>query len=163
MTQYLKTLDYILFVILMVGGIWGAIKGFLDELSSKFGLILGFMLALMFTHSLAPVFQSKLGLPMWFAAFFAYFIIFIVGYLLVRIIGSVLFNIVDTANISVIDNILGFFLGLIEAFCLIAAFEFILGYQNLFNLKPIFEESLFSSKLILPFADACVNLIKSAI
>ena len=161
--QYLKTLDYILFVILMVGGIWGAIKGFLDELSSKFGLILGFMLALMFTHSLSPVFQNKLGFPMWFAAFSAYFIIFIAGYLLVRIIGSVLFNIVDTANISVVDNILGFFLGLIEAFCLIAAFEFILGYQNLFNLQPVFEESLFSSKLILPFANACVSLIKSVI
>ena len=161
--QYLKTLDYILFVILMVGGIWGAIKGFLDELSSKFGLVLGFMLALMFTHALAPVFQNKLGLPLWFAAFSAYFIIFIVGYLFVRIIGSVLFNIVDTANISVLDNILGFFLGLVEAFIMIAAFEYILGYQNLFNLQPVFEESLFSSKLILPFANACVSLIKSVI
>ena len=100
---------------------------------------------------------------MWFAAFTAYFIIFIAGYLLVRIIGSVLFNIVDTANISVIDNILGFFLGLVEAFCMIAAFEYILGYQNLFNLQPVFQESLFSSKLILPFAEACVNLLKSAI
>jgi uncharacterized membrane protein required for colicin V production len=161
--QYLKTLDYILFVILMVGGIWGAIKGFLDELSSKFGLVLGFMLALMFTHALAPVFQNKLGFPLWFAAFSSYFIIFIVGYLFVRIIGSVLFNIVDTANISVLDNILGFFLGLVEAFIMIAAFEYILGYQNLFNLQPVFEESLFSSKLILPFANACVSLIKSVI
>lgn len=161
--QYLKTLDYILFILLMVGGIWGAIKGFLDELSSKFGLVLGFIIALMFTHNLSPVFQNKLGFPLWFSAFASYFLIFIFGYLFTRIIGSVLFNIVDSANLSVVDNILGFFLGLIEAFCLIAAFEFILGYQNLFNLKPVFEESLFSSKLILPFADACVSAIKNVI
>lgn len=161
--QYLKTLDYILFVILMVGGIWGAIKGFLDELSSKFGLILGFILALMFTHSLSPVFNQRLGFPLWFSAFLAYFVIFIVGYLLMKLTGSILMTIVDTANISVVDNIFGFFLGLIEAFCMIAAFEFILGYQNLFNLQPVFEESLFSSKLVLPFANACVSLIKSVI
>jgi len=161
--QYLKTLDYILFVLLMIGGVWGAIKGFLDELSSKFGLVLGFMLALMFTHLLSPVFQDKLHLPAWFSAFLAYFAIFIVGYLLTRLIGSVLYNIVDTANITVLDNIMGFFLGLVEAFCLIAAFEYILGYQNLFNLQHIFEESLFSSKLILPFANACASAIKSAV
>ena len=161
--QYLKTLDYILFIILMVGGIWGAIKGFLDELSSKFGLVLGFVLALMFTHSLSPVFHNKLGFPLWVSAFISYFIILIFGYLLMRILGSVLMNIAETANISVVDNILGFFLGLVETFCLIAAFEFILGYQNLFNLQHVFEESLFSSKLILPFANACVSLIKSVI
>ncbi len=161
--QYLKTLDYILFILLMVGGIWGAIKGFLDELSSKFGLVLGFMLALMFTRSLMPVFQNRLGFPLWFSAFISYFLIFMFGYLFVRILGSVLFKIVDTANITVLDNILGFFLGLVETFCLIAAFEFILGYQNLFNLKPVFEASLFSSKLVLPFANACVSAIKSVI
>ncbi len=161
--QYLKTLDYILFIILMVGGIWGAIKGFLDELSSKFGLVLGFVLALMFTQSLSSVFRNKLGFPLWFSAFMSYFLIFISGYILMRVIGSMLFRIVDTANMSVVDNILGFFLGLVETFCLIAAFEFILGYQNLFNLKPVFEESLFSSKLVLPFANACVSAIKSVI
>ncbi len=161
--QYLKTLDYILFVFLMVGGIWGAIKGFLDELSSKFGLVAGFVLALMFTSLLRPVFEDKLSLPAWMAAFLSYFLIFIVGYLLVRLIGSILSNIVDTANISVVDNLLGFLLGLAETFALIAAFEFILSYQNLFNLKSLFEESLFSSKLIMPFAEACASLIKSVI
>ncbi len=161
--EYLKTLDYILFVVLMVGGIWGAIKGFLDELTSKTGLVMGFILALMFTHSFSVVFSERLGFPNWFAAFSAYFIIFVAGYLLMRLIGSVLSSIVETANITVIDNILGFFLGLIEAFLVISAVEFILGYQNLFNLQPIFEESLFSSKLFLPFAQKAVSLIKSVI
>ena len=161
--QYLKTLDYILFVVLMIGGIWGAIKGFLDELSSKTGLVMGFILALMFTYSLSSVFRERLGFPQWFSAFVSYFLIFVVGYLFMKLLGSVLSTIVEQANISVVDNILGFFLGLIEAFFMIAAIEFILGYQNLFNLQPVFEESLFSSKLVLPFANAAVSLIKSVI
>ena len=161
--QYLTVLDYILFVIFMIGGIWGAIKGFMDELSSKFGFVLGFILALMFTHLLSPVFSDKLGFPDWVAAFTAYFLIFITGYLIMRLFGAILSNIVDTANLTVVDRLLGFFLGLAEAFCLFAAFEYILGFQNLFNLKPLFDESLFSSRLIMPFAEWCMSLFKSVI
>ncbi|MBO4424963.1 MAG: CvpA family protein [Spirochaetales bacterium] len=159
--KYLTTLDYILFIIFMIGGIWGAIKGFLDEISSKFGYVLGFILALMYTHLLSPVFVDNLGFPLWFASFTAYFIIFVAGYLIMKGFGAILSNIVDTANLSVVDNLLGFFLGLLEAFFLFAAFEYILGYQNLFNLKKLFDESLFSRKLIQPFAELCVSTIKN--
>lgn len=161
--KYLTVLDYVLFVLFMIGGIWGAIKGFLDELSTKFGYVLGFILALMYTHLLSPVFVEHLGFPLWFASFLAYFSIFVVGYLLMKVFGSILGNIVDTANLSVVDNLLGFFLGLAEAFLLFAAFEYILGFQNLFNLKPLFDESLFSRKLIQPFAEFCVSTIKNVI
>ncbi len=44
-----------------------------------------------------------------------------------------------------------------------AAFEYIMGFQNLFNLQHLFEESLFSSRLIMPFAEACASTIKSFI
>ena len=159
--KYLTTLDYILFIIFMIGGIWGAIKGFLDEISSKFGYVLGFILALMYTHLLSPVFVDNLGFPLWFASFTAYFIIFVAGYLIMKGFGAILSNIVDTANLSVVDNLLGFFLGLLEAFFLFAAFEYILGYQNLFNLKKLFDESLVSRKLIQPFAELCVSTIKN--
>jgi uncharacterized membrane protein required for colicin V production len=161
--KYLTALDYVLFIIFMIGGIWGAIKGFLEELSTKFGYVLGFILALMFTHLLSPVFIEHLGFPLWFASFLAYFSIFVVGYLLMKVFGSILGNIVDTANLSVVDNLLGFFLGLAEAFLLFAAFEYILGFQNLFNLKPLFDASFFSSRLIQPFAEFFVSTIKNVI
>ena len=163
MVQYLTTVDYILFILLMVGGIWGAIKGFLDEVSSKFGFVLGFLLALMYAHLLSPVFVNHLHFPAWVAAFTAYFLIFMAGYVLMKIFGSILSNIVDTAHLSVLDRILGFVLGLVEAFFLIAAFEYILRYQDLFSLGSVFEDSLFSSKLILPFADFFMKTIKSVV
>ena len=117
----------------------------------------------MYTHLLSPVFVNNLGFPLWFASFTSYFLIFITGYLIMKGFGSILSHIVDTANLSVVDNLLGFFLGLLEAFFLFAAFEFILGYQNLFNLKQLFDESLFSRKLIQPFAELCVSTIKNII
>lgn len=159
--KYITALDYVIFILFVVGGIWGAIKGFLDEVATKFGYVLGFLLALMFTHSVCYFFREKAGFPAWFAAFIAYFVIFVVGYLAMKGIGAMISNIMDTANLSVVDNILGFFLGLVEAFLIMALFEYILGFQNLFNLKHIFEESLFSSKLLLPFARACAASVSS--
>lgn len=161
--EYLKTIDYILFVIFMVGGIWGAIKGFIDEIATKFGYVFGLVSALMFTHLLSPVFSEKFDFPLWFSAFISYFIIFVISYLIIKLFGSIMSNIVDTANLTVVDNLLGFFLGLIEAFCLFAVFEYMLSMQNLFNLEQIFNESLFSSKLILPFARFCADKIRAFI
>ena len=145
----------------MVGGIWGAIKGFLDEVSTKFGYVLGFLLAIMFTHRLSAFFQFQAGFPAWFAAFMSYFFIFVIGYLMMKGLGKILSNIIDSAKLTVVDNVLGFVLGLLEAFFLMAAFEFILGFQNIFNLQKYFDKSLFSSKLILPFARLLTSSISS--
>ena len=157
--KYITALDYVIFILFVVGGIWGAIKGFLDEVATKFGYVLGFLLALMFTHSVCYFFREKAGFPAWFAAFIEYFLIFITGYLVMKGIGAIINNIVDTANLSVVDNILGFFLGLVEAFIIMAFFEYILGFQNLFNLQKYFDESLFSSKLLIPFANLCSSKV----
>ena len=161
--KYITGLDYIIFVLFMVGGIWGAIKGFMDELSTKFGFVMGFLFALMFTHLLAPFFQNKAGFPAWFAAFIAYFLFFMVGFLFMKALGRILSGIGESAHLSVVDNILGFFLGLIEMFVIMSALEYILGYQNLFNLQHYFDESLFSSKLLMPFARLCTSWFSNVV
>ena len=161
--NHFTAIDYVIFILLMVGGIWGAIKGFMSELSTKFGFILGFLFAIMFTHLLIPFFENKVGFPGWAAAFLSYFLFFMTGFMLMKGLGGVLSKIVDTANLTVVDNILGFFLGLAEAFIILAAVEYILGYQNVFNLQHYFDESLFSSKLLIPFAKACTSLISNAV
>lgn len=159
----LATIDYIIFVLVMIGSIWGAIKGFIEELSSKFGYILGFILAIMFTQMLSEVFVSNFSLPVWFSAFISYVLIFVVGYLMMKAFGSVIKNITDNDAMEVVDRLLGFFLGLLECLLLIGLFEKILVLQNIFNLKPAFEESLFSTKIISPFIDLLLSVIKGFI
>lgn len=159
--EYLKTVDYIIFVLFMIGGIWGAIKGFIDEITSKFGYVLGFVLAFMFTCALAPVLVEKLNFPYWFAAFLSYFVIFMVGYCLMRGIGTALNGICEASSLDFVDHLLGFFLGLFEAILLVALAEYLLNYQNLFNLKSVFAESFLSSNIIMPFATWFVELFNS--
>ena len=56
--EYIKALDYVIFVLFIIGGIWGAIKGFIEEVSTKLGYILGFLFAMMFTHTLCGFFRG---------------------------------------------------------------------------------------------------------
>lgn len=158
---YLKTVDYIIIVLLFVGGIWGAIKGLIDELTSKFGYVFGFVVAFMFTSSLAKVFAEKFSFPYWFSAFLSYLIIFMVGYSIMKGFGTVLNNICEETNLDVLDHLLGFFLGGIEALLLVGLAEYLLNYQNLFNLQDVFKESFLSSRLIMPFSTWFVELFNS--
>ena len=87
----------------------------------------------------------------------------IVVLIICAIFIGILSNITETAHLTVVDHLLGFLLGLIEAFVMLAAIEYMMGFQNLFNLQHLFEESLFSSRLIMPFAEACASTIKGLI
>lgn len=153
MGDYLKTIDYIIFVLLMIGGIWGAIKGFIEEISSKFGYVLGFLLAAMFTKALSNVLVQQMSFPAWFASFLSYFVIFMAGYSVMKGIGTALGGICESANIAIIDNLLGFALGVVEGILLIGIAEMLLKYQNLIDLGKTLEESFFSSRLIIPLVD----------
>lgn len=159
--EYLKTVDYIIIVLLFIGGIWGAIKGLIDELSTKFGYVVGFIVAFMFTSPIGKLFTEQFGFPYWFSAFIGYFLIFMIGYCFVRGFGSVLNNICEESSLDVVDHLLGFFLGGIEALLLIGLAEYLLNYQNLFNLQEVFDESFLSSRLIMPLSTWFVELFNS--
>lgn len=159
--EYLTTIDYILFIVLMIGGLCGAIKGAIDELTRKFGYVLGLLVGFMFTSLLAPVLVENLKFPYWFAAFVSYFVIFMVGYCLMTGIGTALSGISEGSSLEFLDHFLGFVVGLLEAILLVALAEYLLNYQNLFNLKSVFENSFLSNKIILPIGTWFVELFDS--
>lgn len=160
--EYLTTIDYIIFVLLMISGVWGAIKGGIDELTRKFGYVAGLIVAFMFTRSLTNVLVAKVNFPFWFATFISYFVIFMVGYSIMTGIGTALSGICDQSSfLDFGDHFLGFVVGLFEAFLLIALAEYLLNYQNLFNLKAVFDQSFLSSRIIMPAATWFVELFNS--
>jgi len=163
MSEYLKTIDYIIFVLMMFGGIWGAIKGFIEEVSSKFGYVLGFILAAMFTKALSNVFMEQFGFPKWFAAFLCYFIIFMSGYSVMKGFGAALNGICETANITVVDNLFGFALGVVESILVIGIVEMLMKYQNLIDFGTMFTDSFFSTRLIVPLVEWFLRLAEGIV
>ncbi len=156
----LTTFDYILFAFIMIWGIWGAIKGFLEELSQKFGFVTGFIAALMFTAVFAAFFVDRLSAPYWFAAFISYVILFILGYLLIKVIGNVLQGIFKTVNISFLDNLVGFFLGLVEGIIILGLLAIVLKYQSVIDISSYVNTSVIYKNVIEPFTGFVSGFIK---
>ncbi len=156
----LTTFDYIVFVFIMIWGIWGAIKGFLEELSQKFGYVTGFLVALMFTALFASFFVDRLSIPYWFAAFVSYVILFILGYLFIKVVGNVLQAIFKTIQLKFLDNLLGFFLGLFEGIIILGLLEIVLKYQSLIDVSAYVNSSVIYQNIIEPFTGFVSSFIK---
>lgn len=157
-----NTVDYVIMVLLLLGGIGGAIKGFLEEIAQKFGLVLGLVASLMFTKSLVPIVAGKISAPNWIITGICYVVIFIVGYLVMKLIGSLLQLVFKSDKAGVIDAILGFFLGVFELVLLCGIIISLLQNQTLFNIGQYFKDSYLCSKFITPFFNWIYGLVQKA-
>jgi len=160
MKAMLNTVDWIIIVLCAIGAIWGAIKGFIDEFSQKSGYIAGITVALMFTKAVYPIIEDNLHIPGWVCSLISYVGLFVIGFILIKMLGIMIKRIVDTARITFIDNILGFFLGLVESILVVGIIESLLAYQNLFDLSSAFSQSLISSKVIMPLFKIVVTQVQ---
>ena len=160
MFDALTVLDYIIIAFVLVWCIWAAIKGFIDEISSKFGWVSGFATALMFTKNLSQqFFIPKTGFPAWFSAFVCYVVLFIVGFYLIKLFGMMLGTITNTAHLGSVDNILGFVLGLVEAVLVVGLIETVLNSQAIIDVSHYIKESYLSSQFILPLFNSLLDWI----
>lgn len=159
----MNNLDYIIIGFVVVGGVWGAIKGFIDEISDKFGYVLGLVVSLMFTVLLSPVFQSKLELPVWLASFLSYIILFLAGFIVMKLLGRVLEGITETAHLGWVNNTCGLVLGLLEAVVIVGLVESVLLNQSFINITKFTDGSIVSQKVILPVFKAVSTWIQSLV
>ena len=158
-----NTVDWIILVVCALGAIWGAIKGFIEEFSQNSGYFIGVLVALMYTKQIAPIIEDNLHIPFWVCSLMSYVGLFIVGFLLIKMLGTIIKRITDTARISFVDNILGFFLGLFEAFIIVGLIEVLLSYQSVFDLGKAFNQSFFSSRVIRPFFNIVTSLVQGLV
>ena len=157
--EVLTTLDYILFVFALVFAIWGAIKGFISEITSKGGYVTGFLLAVMFSGPLASLIQTTSGFVKWLCVFISYVALFIAGFYLMHAVGTALKGVTDATKLNALDALLGFFLALAEILLVFAVFVKLLGNQSLIDVKDIFENSLFVSEIISPVGEFVLGFL----
>lgn len=160
--SYFNTLDYIIFILVTVGAVWGAIKGLVEELSQKFGYVLGFIVALMFSYALIPVFETNLGWPRWCAAAVSYFIFFMAGYIGMKLLGNIISEICKTANVTAVDHLLGFVLGFFESILIIGLLITLLSHQQLIDLSDKIAGSFMCNRLIMPVFNWLASLVHKA-
>jgi membrane protein required for colicin V production len=71
----------------------------------------------------------------------AFLVLFVLTYLLVKLLESLLHGLVERIQIEKLDQALGFFLGLVEGFLLLAVLVFVLRVQPLFEVDQLFAGS----------------------
>jgi membrane protein required for colicin V production len=156
-----EVLDIIALVILLVAGLRAMFKGFVKEFMSKAGILIGFLIALMFSSSLAPYIDTQFGFGTWsnIAAFAA---LFLAGFLVTKLVANTLRSVIEGLHLAFLDNILGFVFGLIEGAIIISFMVFLLRLQSVIDIESFLSQS-WVVELLEPIAPYSVKLFEETL
>lgn len=153
--------DIVIFTICMISAVFGCIRGFVNEFSHHAGVVFGFAIGFLFTSLLAPAIDNAADgrITYWVAALISFVVLTCIGYVVFRMLGSALETIVDRFSLGAVDNILGFFWGLIVALFVIAIIIYLFSLQNIIDFSPLFDSSLIVRNLIQPILPETISTI----
>jgi len=147
-----SVVDWVLVVILILGGFRAGVTGFFHEISYKLGYLLGFFGALMFSQDLALYIEKNAGISLFICLLISYVSIFLLGFILVAILGDSIQNLFQKMKLGFIDKLLGFVIGVFEALIIIVIIYSLLKTQNLVDLSPYFDQSWICTQYLNDFA-----------
>lgn len=161
--NFFNALDVILLLVLMIGGIGGALVGFIESFSRSAGYVLGTIGGLMFTVPVAGLFMGTFALAVFPASLLAFVVLFMATFILVRIAASILQRVVDlSVGLEAIDRLLGFFWGFLTTFLIVALICYAMRSQKLVNVTPMFNTSQFITRVIDPYLPAALRAVKES-
>jgi membrane protein required for colicin V production len=153
-----SAIDIISLIILVLTALRITFKGFVSEFMSKAGLLVGLLAALMFTALLSPVIDQYLHIGSW-SNVISFAVLFMAGFLLMTVLSSVIKQILESLHLYVLDNILGFILGVLEGAVLISLIIFLLKLQTFMDVDSLLGSS-WVVKLLEPIAPYGINFVK---
>jgi membrane protein required for colicin V production len=153
-----EVLDIIALVIMIVAGLRAMFKGFVKEFMSKAGILIGFIIALMFSASLAPYIDTQFGFGTW-SDLAAFAVLFLAGFLVTKLAANALRSVIEGLHLAFLDNILGFVFGLIEGAIIISFIVFLLRFQNIIDIESFLSQS-WVVELLEPIAPYSVKLFE---
>jgi membrane protein required for colicin V production len=126
------------------------LKGFVSELLSMAGIILGLLAALFLYKSggefLKKQFMSDFKILPNVTAFIA---LFIIVFVIVKLLEKMLVDIVDKVSLTNADSYIGIIFGLAEGVVVVSLVLFLLRMQPLFDASEILADSFFA-RILLP-------------
>ncbi|MBO4387837.1 MAG: CvpA family protein [Spirochaetales bacterium] len=142
--------DWVLVGIAAIGGIAAAFNGFFNEIARKLGVIVGIYLGLLFCSPVTGLLVDGTGIKSrLLAVFISYFGVFLIAYLLISFLGNVLSKLFDVLKIGFIDNLLGFFLGIVETVLVLSFFWMLISAQPALSAE-FFNDSWIIENILVP-------------
>ena len=130
-----------------------AMRGFSYELSSKAGIFIGLLSALMFSSPVSVFLDSRYELGS-YSTLVAMGVLFLLGYVAAKLLLSTLDELFEVLHLRFLDHILGFGLGAVEGIIIVSVVVYILQLQTMFDLEQITSVSTVIQRLefIAPFS-----------
>ncbi len=136
--------DIVSLIILFLLALRATFRGFLTEIMSMASIIVGIIIAVIFTRPVSVLLENYIGQSFW-NMIIAFLGLFLVSYLIIKIFESSLNTLIEKVQLEKLDQSLGFFLGLIEGFLLIIILVFALQAQQIFDVSNLFDNSYAST------------------
>jgi membrane protein required for colicin V production len=135
------------------------LKGFVSELLSVAGIVLGLLAALFLHKSGGAFLREKFwnGLDV-IPEIAAFVILFVFVFFIVKLLEKMLINIIDDVSLTNADSYLGIIFGLAEGAAVVSLILFVLKIQPLFDASAMLQDSFFA-KLLLPLINGRENVL----
>jgi membrane protein required for colicin V production len=128
-------------------GAWGGYKeGFLMEVISLFGIVLGILLGFKLMGEGMILLDEKFNIDKSTLPYISFIVIFLIVVLLVRLLGSLVKNSVDKTFLGPVDQVLGAGLGMLRTLFMISVMLWILD-----SLKLTPREEWVEGSWLYPF------------
>lgn len=160
---YFNSIDIMVCILAIVGGIGGTLNGFADSFSHRAGFFAGFAVGLMFTKILAQLIMESFGLPLFVASLLSYVFLFLVGYGTLRFVGNLLESALEGIGLRPVNSLLGFVWGVFEMLVLLSVILYVLELQDTFNVGRYLDASQFVLRFVRPLVPETVDWITSQV
>lgn len=132
--------DIVSVILVFILAVRATYRGFMTEIMSMASIIVGIIIAVVFTRPVSLLLQDYIGNSFWNMVI-AFLGLFLVSYLIIKIFENSLNTLIEKVQLEKLDQSLGFFLGLIEGFLLIVILVFALKTQQIFDISELFTNS----------------------
>ncbi len=158
----MNVIDVILLLPLLYGAFKGFSKGFIFEVATLAGMVLGVFIAIRYSAYTENFLHDFLNITSKYLSYIALAVTFLVVVMLICVLGKVLTKIVDMVSLGLINKLLGTFLGVAKYFiilCVALLIADVLDDKFHFISKETKEGSLLFHPF-LTFAQQIYNLIR---
>ncbi len=155
-------LDILLLLPLLYGAYKGFSRGFVIEVATLLGLILGVYVAIKFSDYTENILRDFLDISSKYLSYIALSVTFLLVVVAIYLLGKILTKLVDIVSLGLVNKLLGTVLGIAKSFvilCIILLIADALDDKFQFMNKEVKENSLFYNPF-LNFAQQMYNMIR---
>lgn len=155
-------LDILLLLPLLYGAYKGFSRGFVIEVATLLGLILGVYIAIKFSDYTENILRDFLDISSRYLSYIALSVTFLLVVVAIYLLGKMLTKLVDIVSLGLVNKLLGTVLGIAKSFvilCVILLIVDALEDKFQFMNKEVKENSLFYNPF-LNFAQQMYNMIR---